>query len=158
MKKLLTMILFGLVSVSLLACQTTTVTTTVNYDLFEQIDRYQDVFNRREGTYLVYVYSDTCVVCETIKTQVYNFADTYPETEGGHVIYFFNAAKATDSAANQSAYLSSIGQTQVSTPVLLVVIANNFDKTNLSTYYFAGAQAVSNILDDIENDAYAPFQ
>jgi thiol-disulfide isomerase/thioredoxin len=158
MKKLFTMILFGLVSVSLFACQTTTATTTVNYDLFEQIARYQDVFNRREGTYLVYVYSDSCVVCETIKTQVYNFADTYPDGETGHEIYFFNAAKATDSAANQAAYLLAVGQTQVSTPVLLVIIDNAFDKTNLSTYYFAGAQAVSNILEDIKNGAYAPFQ
>ncbi|MCK7488563.1 MAG: hypothetical protein MZU97_26015 [Bacillus subtilis] len=54
-------------------------------------------------------------------------------------------------------YLSAIGQAQVSTPVVLIVINNTFDKTNLSTYYFAGAQAVRNILDDIKNDAYAPF-
>lgn len=154
MKKILSLFLIPLLFVFVLACQETTTTTTLNFDLFEQIDRYQDVFTRREGTYLVYVYSDSCVNCATIKERMHEFASTYE----GHVIYFFNAALATDGASYQQSYLTKINQSQVQTPSLIVVVDNDFDLTDVSTYYFSGAQAVLNILDDIEYGVYAPFQ
>lgn len=155
MKKLLSISLFVLAALSLVGCtQTTTTTTNINFDLFEQIDRYQDVFTRREGTYLVYVYSDTCVNCQPIKQRMYDFATNYE----GHTLYFFNAAKATDAQAHQQTYLAKIGQTQVQTPSLVVVVANNIDMTALSSYLFFGAAAVVNVLDDIQNGAYIPFQ
>lgn len=154
MKKLLSLSLFVLAALSLFGCAQTTTTSGINYDLFAQIDRYQDVFTRREGTYLVYVYSDTCVNCQTIKERLYDFATNYE----GHVIYFFNAAKATDAQTQQQTYLAKIGQTQVQTPSLVVVRNNNLDLTALASYYFSGASAVVNVLDDIQNGAYVPFQ
>lgn len=154
MKKSLLLFLLPLFALSLIGCREQTTTTTVNFELFEQIDRYQDVFTRREGTYLVYVYSDTCVNCQTIKQRLYDFASTYE----GHTIYFFNAAKASDAQTQQQAYIAKIGQTQVQTPSLVVVVDNDFDLTALSSYYFMGASSVVNVLDDIENGAYVPFQ
>jgi thiol-disulfide isomerase/thioredoxin len=154
MKKILFLLLLPIFAASLVACQEQTTTTTVNFELFEQIDRYQDVFTRREGTYLVYVYSDTCVNCQAIKQRVYDFANEYT----GHTIYFFNAALATDAQTQQQAYIAKIGQTQVQTPSLVVVVDNDFDLTMLSNYYFMGAATVLNVLDDIQNGAYVPFQ
>jgi len=154
MKKFLLLFLLPLFALSLTGCREQTTTTTVNFELFEQIDRYQDVFTRREGTYLVYVYTDTCVNCQPIKQKLYDFASTYE----GHTIYFFNAAKATDAQSQQSAYIAKIGQTQVQTPSLLVVVDNDFNLTVLSSYYFVGASSVVNVLDDILNGAYVPFQ
>lgn len=154
MKKVLCLLALSLFLPTLLACQTTTTTTAVNFDLFQQVDRYQDIFTRREGTYVVYVYSDTCGACLQIKEEMATFANTYTRK----VIYFFNASKATDAQTYQQLYLTYIGQTQVQTPVLLVVVNNSFDSTNQALYYYAGIAAIRNITRDMQNNAYLPFQ
>lgn len=154
MKKLLTLLVLSFVLPILLACQTTTTTTEINFDLFQQIDRYQDIFTRREGTYLVYVYSDTCGACLQIKEEMATFGNTYTSK----MIYFFNASKATDAQTYQQLYLTYIGQTQVQTPVILVVMDNTFDSTNQALYYYAGVSAIRNITRDLQNNAYLPFQ
>ncbi len=154
MKKIITLLVLSFLLPILLACQTTPTTTEINFDLFQQIDRYQDIFTRREGTYLVYVYSDTCGACLQIKEEMATFGNTYTRK----VIYFFNASKATDAQTYQQLYLTYIGQTQVQTPVILVVVDNTFDSTNQSLYYYAGVQAIRNITRDLQNNAYLPFQ
>ncbi len=154
MKKLVSLLVLNLFLSLLLACQTTTTTTEISFDLFQQIDRYQDIFTRREGTYVVYVYSDTCGACLQIKEEMATFGDTYT----AKVIYFFNASKATDAQTYQQLYLTYIGQTQVQTPVMLIVVDNTFDSTNQSLYYYAGVSAIRNITRDLLNNAYLPFQ
>lgn len=135
---------------SIIGCsQETTTTAGLDYSDFDYISDYSEVFNRREGDYLVYVYQDTCAACLRLKTDFLNFANTYEDYQ----IYFYNVGKNSDTT-NQAEYLSIIGQTQVSTPVLLVVKNKSFDNTNVSRYYFAGETKIRAMMTDLEKDSY----
>ena len=139
----------------MIACQTTTTTSTYNgFDLFNQIDRYQDVFTRREGTYVVYVYSDTCSSCQNIKQEMFEFGSDYDQK----AVYYFNVSKATDAQTYQQVFLQYMALSQVQTPAIIIVMNNTFDSTNMSLYYYVGIQSVRNIVRDLRYNAYAPFQ
>lgn len=152
MKKTLSLTFAFLLTFAFIGCNKTTETTTtgLDYEMFYHLDDYNTVFNRREGTYLVYIYQPTCTGCEAIKDTVLEFADTYT----GHVIYFFDVSKAT--ASLQVNFLNMIGISSVEfgTPTLLLIINNSFDNTARSHYYFSGASPIQNILRDIEYDSY----
>jgi thiol-disulfide isomerase/thioredoxin len=154
MKKLCTLILLFFTSISFISCQQTTTTTSINFDLFKQITQFQSVFAKSEGTYLVYVYSDSCGACALVKQDVYDFASTYTQKP----IYFFNVTFANDASEYRSLYLTYIAQNEVATPVILVVKDGAFDSTNQAVYYHAGVVAVRNILRDVKNGAFDLFK
>jgi len=143
---LLFSILFSLVA--LIGCGTQTTTEAVlDYDVFDYLSDYDEVFDRPAGTYLVYVYAASCQACARLKTDILEFASQYTD----HVIYFFNAG-AVDST-NQAPYLAAIGQTSVQTPTMLI-IQGGFDLTNVSRYLFIGETRIRSLLTDLNNDAY----
>lgn len=153
MKKLFALALGILLGLSTLGCNQTTTTTTagLDYDMFFSITDYSQVFNRNQGTYIVYMYSDTCAHCVAIKSTVLEFADTNDDI----VMYFFNVSTGTEAA--QTAFLTTVGLTtsNFGTPTLIVVVDNDFDLTSRSNFLFEGEIPITSILRDIENDAYA---
>ncbi len=135
---------------AILGCsETTTTSTGLDYSDFDYITDYSEVFNRREGDYLVYVYQTNCAACTRLKSEILNFANEYSD----YNIYFYNVGANSDTT-NQASYLAMIGQTQVSTPVLLIIKNKSFDSTNVSRYYFAGEIKIKALMTDLEKDAY----
>ncbi len=133
---------------TLLGCATTTTTDVLDYDDFDYVDDYNDVFNRSQGTYIVYVYASSCSVCAKIKADVLEFAEGYTD----YPIYFFDAG-AVDTTY-QADYLNTIGQASVQTPTILIIKNNTFDKTNVSRYLFSGESKIRSLMTDLENDAF----
>ena len=129
---------------------TTTTTTGLDYDAFDYLTDYNQVFTRREGTYFVYFYSLTCSNCIKIKSSVLEFADTYSD----YNTYFFNVDNGTDTY--KAEFLAAIGvsSTNFGTPSFLVVVNGSFDKTKLSNYFFSGATVIPALLRDIETGTY----
>ena len=147
MKKILQPVLLLFLLFTFVGCNQTT-QYELNYDEFDYIEDYDEVFNRREGTYLVYVYSLTCAICQELKPTILNFADTYED----NMLYFFNVDKASPEL--RQAYLDKIGLSKLNTPVLLVIVDNDFDKTNLTNFYFDGKAKIPSIINDIQNGTY----
>ncbi len=155
MKKIIALLVAVTLGISLFGCSgdETTTTTGLNYEMFNYISDYDEIFDRREGDYLVYIYSDTCSICDTIKDTVLEFADTYT----GHMIYFFEVTYATTELKTE--FLSYIGLNEIlfGTPSLVIVKDNSFETTSFSNYFFAGATDIPRVLRDIENGTYNYF-
>ncbi len=148
-KRLLFPVLMFLFAFSLVACQEETTTTAgLDYGDFDYIEDYDEVFNRREGTYIVYLYSDSCFNCGEIKADILAFADSYTD----RAMFFFNVDNATSDL--QNAFLTTLGRTQVGTPSLILIKDNGFSTTASSRYFFSGASSVLSILTDLEKGTY----
>jgi thiol-disulfide isomerase/thioredoxin len=135
--------------IPLSACGKTTTTLAYDYDDFDFIDAYGDVFNRFDETYLVYIYSTSCPNCAAIKSTVIDFAATYT----GHRIYFFDITGIEDPTGKQT-FLDIMGQTTLSFPALIVVVGNGFDRAQTSKYLYLGKVKIPMILNDIENGSF----
>lgn len=133
---------------TLLACEKTTITYGMDYDQFDYILDYDEIFSQENDIYFVYIYSPTCINCISIKSTVLEFANTYEE----YHIYFLNVDNATSSL--QTEYLDKVGKTKVVTPVFLIIKNQDIDETNVSNYYFSGATQIPAILIDIQNGTY----
>jgi len=149
-RKILLFLLTPMLLAFLFGCgaATTTATTGLDYSDFNYLEDYDEVFNRAAGTYIVYIYSTDCYNCSNFKAEILEFAATY----SGRPIFFFNVSNATSSL--QAAYLSTIGQTGVRTPSLLLILNNAFDKTVASRFYFEGAPIIRSLLNDLDNSSY----
>lgn len=150
-KRFLLMMIMILGSFSAIGCNLTATTTQVglDYSEFDSISDYTEVFNRREGNYLVYVYQTNCSACIRLKTDFLAFADTYSDKN----IYFFNVGNLSESA-DSSTYLATIGQPSVQTPVLLVIKNNSFDKNNVSRYLYTGESKIRAVMTDLQNGSF----
>jgi len=156
MKKIITAAFLTIFGFAFLGCSnvTTEVTTTgLDYEMFDYLSDYDEVFDRREGTYMVYFYSATCPNCIAIKDTVLEFANTYTR----YNLYFFNVDNAT--ADLKAAFLTTIGvsSSKFGTPSLIIVKDSAFDKTAVSNYYFSGASEIPPALRDIQNGTYNHF-
>lgn len=148
-RRLLFPLLTLLLGFALVACQTATTTLGgPDYDDFDYIEDYDEVFNRREGTYIVYIYSETCGTCNSIKDEVLAFASSYTD----RTIYFFNLDGAT--ATKEEELLTPLGQSEVGTPTLILVKNKGFDKNAFSNYCFSGSSRILSIIVDLENGDY----
>jgi len=148
-KRLFLPILIFILAFSVVACQAETTTTAgLDYGDFDYIEDYDEVFNRREGTYIVYLYSESCYNCGEIKSDVLAFAEAY----SGRAMFFFNVDGAT--AELQNDFLTTLARTQVGTPSLILIKDNGFSTTASSRYFFSGASAVLSILTDLEKGTY----
>jgi len=148
-KRLFLPILIFILAFSVVACQAETTTTAgLDYGDFDYIEDYDEVFNRREGTYIVYLYSESCYNCGEIKEDVLAFADSYTD----RTIFFFNVDGAT--ADLQNAFLTALGRTQVGTPTMILIKDKAFDTTASSRYYFEGISRILSIITDLEKGTY----
>ncbi len=151
LKRFLISIMMVLGIFSAIGCNLTTTTSQIglDYSEFDSITDYSEVFNRREGDYIVYVYQTNCAACKSLKSDFLAFADTYTNKN----IYFFNVGNLSESA-DSSTYLATIGQNSVQTPVLLVINNNSFDKTNVSRYLYAGESKIRAVMIDLQNGSF----
>ncbi|MFA5007411.1 MAG: thioredoxin family protein [Candidatus Izemoplasmatales bacterium] len=148
-RRLLFPLLTLLVGFALVACQTATTTLGgPDYDDFDYIEDYDEVFNRREGTYIVYLYSESCYTCNSIKDEVLAFAGAYAD----RTIYFLNVDNAT--ATKETVFLTTLGKNEVGTPTLLLIKDSGFDKNASSRYFFTGSSPILSIINDLENGDY----
>ena len=148
-RRLFLPLLSALLAFTLLACQTTTTTTAgLDYSDFDYIEDYDEVFTRREGTYVVYLYSLSCAQCETIKDDVLAFASSYAD----RTVYFFNLDLG--SSTLQNTFLTTLGKATVGTPTVILVADGGFDKTASSRYFFTGSSDVLSILADLAKGSY----
>lgn len=148
-KRLLFPLILFILAFSLSACAAETTTSAgLDYDDFDYIEDYDEVFNRREGTYIVYLYSESCFNCGEIKEDVLAFAASYTD----RAMFFFNVDGAT--ADLQNAFLTTLARTAVGTPSLILIKDNAFSTTASSRYFFSGASAVLSILTDLEIGDY----
>lgn len=145
--------LLVLLSFPLLACGEATTTTTadgLDYDDFEFIDYFYQIWNRSAsgGDYLVYLYSTDDTPCERLKDDILEFADTYSD----HRIYFFDVTDLTTSDQYFTTYFHDMtGLTSIPYPALLLIENRSFDKTKVSQYFFSGAGDIRSILYDLQN-------
>jgi len=150
-KKLLLFPLFVLVVLSITSCATTTVPTdSLSYDDFDFIESYDEIWNRSEGTYLVYLYSTSCVNCIEIKSTVLHFAATYSL----HNIYFYNVFGNIDTQAKAD-YLAKVGDPEVYIPALIVVIDNDFDVSQTSTIFYKGRTDIPEVMEKLLNGTFS---
>lgn len=148
-KRMLSLLLLILTAFVLVGCGTTTTTAdTLNYEDFNYIESYSEVFTRREGSYLIYIYEPTCANCNKIKDTVLTFAADYT----AHAIYFFDTTDVDDTGL--SAFLLKTGQASVDTPSLIIVIDNDFDTTNQSKYLYTGITKIPLALSDLKKGAF----
>lgn len=150
MKKIGLVISMFFLGVALYACSTSTTTPEgLSYEDFNYIEAYSEIFDRREGTYLIYLYEPTCSNCNKIKTSVLTFASTYT----AHPIYFFDVTGLADETG-EAAYLAKTGQAELIYPTLIVVIDNDFDLTNKTKYLYTGVSKIPLVLTDMKNGVY----
>jgi hypothetical protein len=137
-----------LLAFSILSCDAATTTSGLSYEDFDHIDDYDEIFDRRQETYLVYIYSLSCSNCASFKEEILAFASTYTD----HVLFFFCADDGTSDL--EADYLATIGATSLLTPTLLLILDNDFDRNTASRYYFTGSTRIRTVLNDIESDSY----
>ncbi|MFA6649375.1 MAG: hypothetical protein WCS48_04710 [Candidatus Izemoplasmatales bacterium] len=153
-KSLLLLIIIPLSALALWACMATTseeVTTSgLDYADFDTITAFDQIFIQDEGTYLVYLYSTNCSNCLSIKTEVLNFAMTYPYK----TVFFFNVYGYSETDPEVIQYLSDTKISDLLVPSLLVIVNNEFDNTQMSKYYYEGTTRITNFLDDLEKGGF----
>ena len=148
--------LLVLLSLPLSACATTTTTTTaegLDYDDFEFIGAFYQIWNRTApgGDYLVYFYSTADSACERLKEDMLDFADAYD----GHPVYFFDVTALTTSDQYfQEYFYLKTGIASVPYPALLLVEDHGFDKTKVSQNYYSGTSAVRAIVYDLQSGTF----
>lgn len=148
--------LLVLLSLPLSACATTTTTTTaegLDYDDFEFIGAFYQIWNRNAsgGDYLVYLYATDDLNCDRLKEDVLAFADAY----SGHPVYFFDVTGiSTSDQYFQEYFKAKTGIATVPYPALLLIKDQSFDKTKVSQYYYSGSAAIRAILYDLENGTF----
>lgn len=150
LKRMLVLSLLVLTSFVLVGCGTTTTTAdTLDYEDFNYLESYSEIFDRREGSYLVYIYEPSCSNCNKIKNTVLTFASEYT----AHAIYFFDTTDIDDQTG-LSDFLQRTAQTSLDTPTLIVVVDNDFDKTNQGKYLYTGTSKIPLALSDLKKGAF----
>jgi hypothetical protein len=147
--------LMVLMSFLLVGCTSTTTTTsltdgtsTLDYSDFDSLSDFNEVFNRRQSTYLVYVYSSYCTVCATIKMKYFHLLLRLM------TIRSILSMRISCGFRLQTRLLDAIGQSTAQTPVMIVVKDNDFDKNNINQYLFIGAIKIRSAMTDMLNGAY----
>ena len=62
---------------------------TLNYDSFDKLPSQSALLTQPEDQYLVYYYTESCLYCQEIKTEVLNFAN---ENNANIKVYFWDGA------------------------------------------------------------------
>lgn len=129
-------------------------TTTREYTDYTAIEDYSDIYNQLDSgvlvpEYLVYFYSDTCQSCELIKQDALKLVDK--AQKAGIPVYFVDTANATDTDGAKAAFLLDIDESSLRTPTIVSIVNGEYaDK-------FIGTDEVLQILSDVIDEIYAPF-
>ena len=126
-----------------------------DYSNYDTITKYEDAFAMKDAEgvelsdYVIYVYSDTCEGCQTIKDDLLKIANKFDDDK----FFLMNISKMTgeELEAKQADFLEIIERTSVATPMLVTVNDGNFEEL------FVGSTTVVQTLASIEENTYAPF-
>ncbi len=127
-------------------------TSWKNYNSYTSVADYSDVFDLKDAdeveldNYVVYVYSTTCESCSSIRNDVLKMANKI--NSESEVFFLLNTA---DIEGESDDFLDTINQTQLLTPMLVVVVDGEFEEV------FINSVNVVNALESIEAGTYAPF-
>lgn len=115
----------------------------LTYESFDHITSFYDIEDQNEDQYLVYFYSEACSYCNTIKSQVLNFAD---DNEAGVKVYFLDNLVATgkDRIVRDPDTLATMD----GTPSIITVVDGQI------THMSPGYDQVLDTLEAINNDSY----
>jgi hypothetical protein len=150
--KTIVAIILAVVAMVMIAFIYDSVTKWKNYNNYTDIGKYEDVFNLKDeeeqaiGNYVVYVYSDTCEACATIRNDLLRLANRM--NKQSEVFFLLNTSKATGESDD---LLETIERTQILTPMLIVVVDGEFEEV------FVSSTNVLNAIESIEKGTYEPF-
>lgn len=123
-----------------------------NYNNYDNVADYSEVFDLKDeeeveiDNYLVYVYSNTCESCASIKRDVLKIADKLNSDSD-----MFFLVNTSDIEGESDDFLDTINQTQLLTPMLVVVVDGEFEEV------FIGSTNVVDAMESIEAGTYGPF-
>lgn len=126
------------------------VTKWKNYNNYEAVADYADVFQMKDDAeielddYVIYVYSTTCESCATIKNDVLKIGNKLDENT-----FFLLDTGAIEGESDD--FLETVERTSIATPMLVVVNDGEFYEL------FVGSTAVLDTLSLIEEGNYTPF-
>jgi thiol-disulfide isomerase/thioredoxin len=127
-------------------------TTTLGYDAYGVLADYDGIFDRPEGTYLVYIYSSTCSHCLSIRDEMLAFAASY----GTHPFYSLCIDEADGEGID--IFLDAVGRTAVAVPCLLVVVDGGVPADRLADRFFLGTTEIRNALVAMLDGTYAGWE
>jgi len=120
-------------------------TTDLDYAVFDHLGGYDEIFDRSQATYIVYLYSLTCHNCAAIKQDVVAFATTHTL----HQVYFLNVDQVD--SEGRAEYLARTGQLSIGVPCLVLVSEQGtFDPEMTGQHLARGSAAVLELIALIE--------
>lgn len=126
-----------------------------SYGNYTTITEYDGILEYTNGgdealtDYVVYFYSDTCTNCSDIKIDV--LRDGNRLNKDGEMFFVANTGAMTDGDTELDNFLDSIGETELGTPMLLVVANGEFYGVYL------GSSDVTDAMNSIENGTFDAF-
>jgi len=120
-------------------------TTVLDYAGFDHLGGYDEIFDRSQATYIVYLYSLTCHNCSAIKQDVFAFATNHTL----HPIYFLNVDLV--GSDGRAEYLARTGQLSIGVPCMVLVSEQGtFDPEMTGQHLARGSAAVLELIALIE--------
>jgi len=127
-----------------------------DYTDFTVLDSYQYVLTQTDDNsdqiqnYIVYFYEEGNTGSDSIKSDVLKQLEKI-EKDGVSVFLVDIANIADDDDTYKDALLTSIGETEISAPMIVTVVNGEYSDT------FSGSTDVVGFVDDVVSGDYAPF-
>lgn len=125
------------------------------YDYFTNITEVEGITEYTNGgsealeDYVVYFYANDCVNCSDIKTDVLKAGNKI--NKDSEMFFLANTDSLTDLTDELSDFLSLVGETELGTPMLLVISDGEVYEA------YMGSSAVSENIELIANGEHAAF-
>ncbi|MGD9761018.1 MAG: hypothetical protein AB7U52_01115 [Candidatus Izemoplasmatales bacterium] len=152
--KTIVAVIVAVILVVLVAFIYDSITKWRDYSNYDTITKYEDAFAMKDADgvelsdYVIYVYSDTCEGCVTIKNDLLKIANKFEDDK----FFLMNISSMTDEDIDAAKVdFQEIIERTVSTPMLITVNDGDFEEL------FVGSTAVVETLTLIEQNTYAPF-
>ena len=123
-----------------------------SYDYYTNVTEFDGIFELTDEDevaiedYVIYIYSDTCSNCLTIKSDVLKIG--HQLNKDTEMFFVANSDSMTDTSTS---FLSTIGENELGTPMLVVVADGEFYEVYL------GSGDVVNIMESINEGTFAGF-
>ena len=131
-------------------------TDTGEYTDFTHIEAYDLILTQKDESsvqlqdYVVYIYSDDCSNCLTVKKDVLKLSKELEE--GGLNVFFVNSSTIKETTTgDKTDFLDDVNINSIKTPMIVTVANGSFDKT------YIGTDSVVNLLQSVVDGEYAPF-
>ncbi len=125
------------------------------YDYFTSITEYDGIFEYDNGEeealedYVVYFYATGCENCADIQNSI--LKDGKRINRDGEMFFLANVDSMTDEDENLEDFLDEIGETELGTPMMIVIVDGEFYEA------FIGSSDCEEMMDTIADGDYEPF-